>query len=201
MKFIEKVSDADCTDAHYIPHHCVAKQSTTTPIRIVLDCSAKQDRTKPSLNECLLTGPSLVNDMISILIKFRLKEYAVSADVEKAFHMVKLHEDDRNFCRFFWPKDPFNPESEMLTYRFRVVIFGATASQFLLNSTILFHLSKYQCEASEILRKNIYVDNLLTSFSSERDCVNFYKIAKTIMADGGFNLREWSSNSEDLSSF
>ena len=39
-RFIEKVDDAQPTDnAHYIPHHPVKKDSATTPIRIVYNCS------------------------------------------------------------------------------------------------------------------------------------------------------------------
>ena len=43
---------------------------------------------------------------------------------------------------FFWPLDPTDPKSEILTYRFKVVLFGSTASQFLSNSTINYHIDK-----------------------------------------------------------
>ena len=39
--FIESVFDIDNTVGHFIPHHPVYKGSTTTPIRIVYDCSYK----------------------------------------------------------------------------------------------------------------------------------------------------------------
>ena len=52
--FIEKVDEARPTDsAHYIPHHPVRKDSATTPIRIVYDCSFHSSFAKPSLNDCL----------------------------------------------------------------------------------------------------------------------------------------------------
>ena len=69
---------------HYLLHHCVHKDSKTTPLRIVFDCSAKQDKSKRSLNECLLTGPPLINDLISVLLKFRLRQFVCSADIEKS---------------------------------------------------------------------------------------------------------------------
>ncbi|VDI08515.1 calcium-dependent secretion activator [Mytilus galloprovincialis] len=42
--FIEKVNDENNNgkSTHYIPHHAVKKDSTTTPIRIVYDCSCKK---------------------------------------------------------------------------------------------------------------------------------------------------------------
>ena len=42
--FIERVNNPDTTNGvcHYIPHHAVLKDSTTTPLRIVYDCSFKK---------------------------------------------------------------------------------------------------------------------------------------------------------------
>ena len=37
--FIEKVSDDTAKDVHYLPRHSVKKDSVTTPIRIVYNCS------------------------------------------------------------------------------------------------------------------------------------------------------------------
>ena len=53
--FIQKVhTDPEEGDiVHYIPHHHVKKESTTTPIRIVFDCSCKATPDSPSLNDCL----------------------------------------------------------------------------------------------------------------------------------------------------
>jgi hypothetical protein len=45
--FIEKINKPDNTTGHYIPHHPGEKQSSSTPIRIVYNCSAKQ-RDRPN---------------------------------------------------------------------------------------------------------------------------------------------------------
>ena len=41
---IERMNNPDMTNGvcHYIPHHAVLKDSTTSPLRIVFDCSLKQ---------------------------------------------------------------------------------------------------------------------------------------------------------------
>ena len=40
--FIERVDNVDSLNrAHYLPHHEVKKESATTPIRVVFDCSSK----------------------------------------------------------------------------------------------------------------------------------------------------------------
>ena len=62
--FIEEIPNEPIA-GHYLPHHPVFKKSTTTPVHIVFNASNKPtDGT--SLNDCLLTGPSLrANYMIS----------------------------------------------------------------------------------------------------------------------------------------
>ena len=48
--FIEQVEHSSkTTRCHYIPHHAVKKDSQTTPIRIVYDCSCHQSKDQPSL--------------------------------------------------------------------------------------------------------------------------------------------------------
>ena len=65
-----------------LPHHCVFKDSTTTKLRVVFDGSSKSLNGN-SLNDCLLLGPRLQDDLFDILIRFRLDQFALSADVAK----------------------------------------------------------------------------------------------------------------------
>ena len=92
--FIEQLQSISVTDAHYMPHHPVKRESSTTPIWIVYDCSCHQSQTQPSLNNCLTVGPTLLNDMCSILLRFHLHKYGLSTDIEKAFLHVTLDERD-----------------------------------------------------------------------------------------------------------
>ena len=112
--FIERVSDKYQSNSHYLAHHGVKRDSRTTPVRIVFDCSAKRDTKSPSLNDCLWTGPTLTSDLLQILLRFRLNEFACASDIEKAFLMVQLREEDRNFTRFLWLEDPKNPNSKLI---------------------------------------------------------------------------------------
>ena len=118
--FIELVPHPKKSDtAHYIPHHPVKKNSDTTPIRIVYDCSCCQSSEHPSLNDCLLTGPPFLVDLCAIILCFRKHQYGLSTDIEKAFLHITLNENDRNFTRFLWLSDPLDPNSEFFVYRFK----------------------------------------------------------------------------------
>ena len=164
--FIEKVTTSPSDTAHYIPHHPVKKQSSTTPIRIVFNCSCRSSQSQPSLNDCLITGPPFLNDMCSILIRFRLHRYGLSTDIEKAFLHVNLDEADRDFTRFLWLSDYMDPESEFQTYRFRVVLFGSVSSPFMLYAAIHYHLSRHPSSVAEDMQSNLYVDNVISGGNS-----------------------------------
>ncbi|GBM14500.1 hypothetical protein AVEN_145157-1 [Araneus ventricosus] len=69
---------------HYLPHHHVVKENSTTRIRPVFDALAKQ-KGSPSLNDCLEKGLNLIELIPSILHRFRMNRIGVSADIRKAF--------------------------------------------------------------------------------------------------------------------
>ena len=77
---------------HYLPHHAIIRtDKTTTKLRVVYDASAKANR--PSLNDCLHTGPKFNQ---KILVRFCAFKVALTADIEKAFLMISVAESDRD---------------------------------------------------------------------------------------------------------
>ena len=99
--FIEKVSENEQTEhkVHFVPHHVVEKDSTTTPIRLVFDCSCLKSPNRASLKSV----PPAMNDLIGILTRFRLNRYGVTTDIEKAFLQIELLNDDRDVTRSMRP--------------------------------------------------------------------------------------------------
>ena len=55
-----------------------------------------------------------------------------------------LHGADRDFTRFLWLSDPTNPESNLIVYRFRVVLFGSVSSPFMLNVALATYIATYR---------------------------------------------------------
>jgi hypothetical protein len=132
-------------------------------------------------------------------LRFRLKAFACTSDIAKAYHMIALHMDDRDATRFLWPKDPYDPNSEIQIYRFKVVLFGATCSQFILNATIQHHLSlKPTSKIASEIGRNIYVDNLQGVSDSETELIDYYNRSKALLLSAGLSLREWLTNSPQL---
>ena len=195
--FIEQVHGDNPAEGHYIPHRPVQKESKTTPIRIVYDCSCKE-RDQPSLNDCLETGPPLLNDMVKILLRFRLHTVAFSSDIEKAFLNIQLKDSDRDFTKFLWLSDPKNPESDFNVYRFKSVLFGAVSSPFILNAVLKAHLESHPSDITRDLQQNIYVDNLISGVNDVKQAIQYFQNSVKVLAQAGFTLRCWSTNDCEL---
>ncbi|KAH7981281.1 hypothetical protein HPB49_022893 [Dermacentor silvarum] len=92
----ERVSYSSSTSKfriYYMPHRAVIKEDrTTTKIRIVFEATS-HERGAKSLNEHLESGPSLNPDVAALLLHFWRYKVAMTADVEKAFLQIRLHED------------------------------------------------------------------------------------------------------------
>ena len=90
--FVEEIPNEPIA-GHYLPHYPVFKKSATTPVHIVFNASNKPTDGK-SLNDCLLTGPSLTAKLHDILLTFHQGKFAITADISKAFHRIIVNEQD-----------------------------------------------------------------------------------------------------------
>jgi len=145
-----------------------------------------------SLNDCLAVGPPFLNNLCSIMLRFRLYEFALSTNIEKAFLHVKLHPSDSDFTRFLWPSTLENTD-KLQTYRFTVVPFGASSSPFMLGAVFNLHLSKFDNDVAKVMRDNIYVHNILSGFNSAEKLLVYYRESRNLLSQAKFNLRSWST--------
>ncbi|XP_055622509.1 uncharacterized protein LOC129766080 [Toxorhynchites rutilus septentrionalis] len=83
----------------FLPHHPVMKESSaTTKVRVVFDASTRTS-TGHSLNDGLLVGPVIQDDLLSIILRFRTFPVALVADIEKMYRQILLHPNDTPFQR------------------------------------------------------------------------------------------------------
>ena len=86
---------------YYMPHHPVlTPRKATTKLRIVYDASSKVRKNLNSLNECLCRGPVILPDLCGLLVRFRIYEVVILADIEKAFLQVGIQAGERDVTRF-----------------------------------------------------------------------------------------------------
>ena len=184
--------------AHYLPHHAVVRpEKCTTKVRVVFDGSAKDGESMLSINECLEKGPNLVPHLFDVLVKFRGYPVGIVADVQKTFHQIVIHPDNRKMLRFLWFNDPFKQHLEIVQFQFCRLVFGLTPSPAILSSLIQHHLEKYEQKEPQVialLKDSFYVDDFICGSTDDDKAIEIHEKANEIMKDGGFGLRKWTSN-------
>ncbi|XP_069183013.1 uncharacterized protein [Procambarus clarkii] len=141
---------------------------------------------------------SLTQRLYNVLLKFRIGSYTYTADISKAFLGVGLQEEDRNYTKFLWIKDPNDPNSKLITYRLASVLFGTTSSPFLLQATLDTHLKKSNSPSKTEISNNLYVDNFQGTTSSESKLLNIYHEVNRELMGANMPLQSWVSNNAKL---
>ena len=200
MEEVDQPRYNDVGQVHYLPHHAVVRRDKeTTKVRIVYDASAKSSGC--CLKECLHKGPKFDQKILDILLRFRTYRIAVTADIEKAFLMVSIAEEDRDVLRFLWVTDVTSDSPQIRILRFSRVVFGVSSSPFLLNATLQHHLNLYASSHPELVERlstSMYVDDVVSGAQDEEGAEGFYMESKEILKEGGFNLRKFVTNSNAL---
>ena len=90
LGIIEEVTKSPVVgEVTYLPHQAVVrKDKTTTKVRIVFHANAKGKGL--CLNDCLYKGPSLNPLLYDILLRFRVHNIGLSADIESAYLQVSV---------------------------------------------------------------------------------------------------------------
>ena len=181
-----------------VPHHGV-RHPTKDKHRVVFDLKATYMGTSP--NEHLLQGPDLTNSLLGTLLRFRLGEHAVTADIKEMFMQVRVPRAERDYFRFLWW---MNGDTSKPLYECRMLShpFGARSSpgcvNFALKKTAEDHGEKYGQAAAQVIQRNFYVDNLLKAMDDEAECIDLVKNVRLLCEAGGWRLNQWTSNNKRI---
>lgn len=183
---------------YFIPHHPVFKRdSHTTKLRVVFDVSSKSSN-GTSLNDALLVGPTIQEDLFAIVIRFRTHRYVLSADIEKMYRQVRIHPEDAKFQKILW-RD--HREGLIRTYELNTVTYDTAPASFLaIRALQQLAIQEWQnfSLASKIVLEGFYVDDLLTGASSREEIQRLRDEIIELLNRGGFHLRKWCSNEPSI---
>ncbi|KHJ86283.1 hypothetical protein OESDEN_13970 [Oesophagostomum dentatum] len=133
-------------------------------------------------------------------MKFRSYDYAMMADIQKAFLQIHLPTDHRDVTRFLWVKDSTKPATGSNTkyLRFCRVPFGINTGPAILNQALLKHLESFSTDTNREISDMIYVDNVILEGKNRKDLLRKYNESKDVFKNVGMNLRDYLSNSRDV---
>lgn len=186
--------DFNVDPIYFLPHHAVLNEkSKSTKLRAVFDASMKGSK-KISLNDILLNGPTVQNDLFGILMLFRFGEFMFSTDIKKMFRCIKLNPLHTSLQNILWRE---SPDTAVKCIKLDTVTYGLKSSSFLATRCLDELASIFKEElplASSILKNCAYVDDVLYA---DNDLANILE-AKAQLTDllkkGGFQTHKWASN-------
>lgn len=180
----------------YLPHHPVIT-AAKPKLRIVFDCAAKVFGI--SLNSKVYSGPDLTNNLVAVLCGFRLKEYALMADISSMFHQVRVPVEQRDYLRFLWSPGRLHTIKE---YRLNVHLFGGTwspaACSYALRRCADEHGEHYPPECANVVQNHFYVDDMLISVETKQEAEVLVNNLPKLLSEGGFTLAKWTANDTKL---
>lgn len=182
----------------FLPHHPVIKEaSTTTKVRVVFDASCKTS-TGLSLNDVLLAGPVIQQDLRAIIIRCCTMQILLVADAEKMFRQIFVHRIDRPFQSILWRS---SPSEEVGIYELNTVTYGTRPAPFLATRTLqqlaTDEGSRYPLAAKAII-EDTYMDDVITGCDNLEEAKELQVQLNQMMNSGGFQLRKWASNRAEV---
>lgn len=191
------LDDVSAHKVYYIPHHAVLKlDSSTTKVRVVFDASTKNGEF--SLNDHLLVGPKLQQDISIVLLHFRLPKIVFTADIKQMYRQINLTSEHQDYQRIVWR---FSTRDPVQDFRLKVVTFGMNCSPFLALRS-LRQLAKEEeahfPNAAKIILNNVYVDDVVAGCNTFSEAILLKDELMALLKKGQFELRKWSSNNSEL---
>ncbi|XP_055623266.1 uncharacterized protein LOC129766702 [Toxorhynchites rutilus septentrionalis] len=180
---------------YYMPHHGIIRaDSATTKLRVVFDASCPSD-SGISLNDALMVGPVVQDELYSIILRFRIPRFVIVSDLEKMYRQLLVYPSDRLLQRIVFRSSPSEP---IQTFELLTVTYG-TASAPYLATRALKQLATYgelaHPDAAKVLVKDFYIDDLLCGVDSEEEGIKLCHQLNDLLQSAGFKLHKWASNS------
>ncbi|XP_025262222.1 uncharacterized protein LOC112637217 [Camponotus floridanus] len=182
----------------YLLHHGVIREaSITIKLRVIFDASAKTT-SGFSLNDTLMIGSNLQDNIIDILMRFRLPAIAMTADLQKMYRQIWVHLVDRNYQRILWR---FSPNDPIREYNLNTVTYGQACAPFLVIHCVRQLAEEGASEfsdASKALLNDLYVDDIITGVNCEEKAINLISQLELLLGRGGFKAYKWRTNSKKV---
>ena len=144
------------------------------------------------MNECLAKGPSLLNNLVGVLLRWRKGRIGFAGDISKMFHSIDITIDDQMTHLFLWQEeDETEPEVLAIT----TVNMGdrpsATIAQAALRKTAERESTKYP-EESIIVRDTTYMDDIVGSVDTQEDRERITENIDAMVGTAGFQIKDWT---------
>ncbi|XP_063537617.1 uncharacterized protein LOC134747015 isoform X2 [Cydia strobilella] len=180
---------------NFLPHQAVFRDSPSTPIRIVFDCSCRTDN-GISLNDIQYKGSIIQDELINILLRFRKYQYVINADIQKMYRCIYVKPNQQYLQCIFWRE---NTHQRLQIYMLTTLSFGLKSAPHIATRCLLQLSNENQHTfpaAAEAIANQFYMDDFIAGGDDENQVAETASQVNEILRGANFTLRKWKSNSE-----
>ena len=192
----KRVDISENSSQKFVPSFGVLNpKSSSTPVRLVVAANLPRNN---SVNDQLANSLNLLLPLDTLIHRWRVHEVGVTADVAKAYYRISLSSLDRGCFNILWFDEP-EEQKGMMALELQSLPMGSGPSQAIMLLVFNYHLKNDKDqEVSRHLMDCLYSDNAVTSLPADIDVGDFCMRMHESMARGGFSLRKFSTNSDEL---
>ena len=132
-------------------------------------------------------------------VKMSWIRHCISGNIHSMFNQVRLLPEDQPLLRFLWHDGKSKRSSDV--FECRVLPFGTTCSPCCATYALQCHVQE-RSEGNEDVVQSVlqafYVDSCLQSLQSEDQARQLIDKMRAVLASGGFDVRQWSSNMPEV---
>jgi len=181
------VDSYDSEKHYFLTHYAVIKaDSTTTKLRVVFDGTCRTT-SNLSLNEVLLKGPVIQEELVTLLARFRTHIYVLTADIKQMYRQILIEEKQRDYQLILWRPDT---NKKIQIYRLNTITYGTVPASFLATGCLhklVEEELKNHSDASEIIQNDFYMDDLLSGSNTIPGAIRIRDDVISISRKGDLN--------------
>lgn len=183
---------------YFLPHHpIIKKDKITSKIRVVFNASTITTSGN-SLNDKLMVGPCIQENLFNIIVRFRTFQYVLTADIAMMYRQIEMSKDDRSLQSILWRRDTNEP---IQIFTLNTVTYGTSSAPFLatrcLKQLAIEDGYKFPL-ASSVVTRDFYMDDVLTGTHTREEALALHEQLDRLLSLAQFKLRKWRSNDLEI---
>lgn len=151
-----------------------------------------------SLNDNLMAGPKLQQNITTILMNFRTHRIVFCTDIVKLFRQILVIPEHRPFQTIVWR---FSPEDSLQIFELNTATYGEASAPYLAIRTIkklITDEGESFPRVAEILDRDIYVDDIISGDETVEGAIELKNQLIDQLEKGCFPVHKWASNSPEF---
>ncbi|XP_063374973.1 uncharacterized protein LOC134662630 [Cydia amplana] len=183
---------------YFMGHSAVLRpDAVSTKLRVVFDGSMLTSN-KISLNNILMNGPTVQQELFDILLSFRVHKYFIACDIRRMFRNILVQKDQRSLQNILW-RD--TPNESIKCIQLNTVCYGMKSSSYLSTRCLNELATKFERQyplASSAILNSTYVDDIIHTENSLAKIVDTQTQLIELLAKGSFKLHKWAANDPSI---